>query len=172
MIEVCCGTVRDAGFSSLAAGPSGVLSGVLSRPPVLIIVPDQATFQMEKAILEDGRISGFLNLQVLGFRRRASRYWMKQAKSPNLLSPCQQEHGCSIHIVGAQEQLSVYAPMVNSGSGRVIQALSEFNAYDVSPGDLEIVQQEEGKYLFSRKNSGTRAHTVSTLNSSKTTSLT
>ena len=60
------GLLRDG---SASQGPEAGPFDILSKPPVLIIVPDQATFQMEKAILEDGRIRGFMNLHVLGFRR-------------------------------------------------------------------------------------------------------
>ncbi|HHT84264.1 MAG TPA: helicase-exonuclease AddAB subunit AddB [Firmicutes bacterium] len=128
--------------AALAAGPSGVLSGVLSRPPVLIIVPDQATFQMEKAILEDGRISGFMNLQVLGFRRLCLKVLDETGGiTQPFITPVGRSMAVQSILWEHKEQLSVYAPMVNYPGFReeVIQALSEFNAYDVSPGDLEIV---------------------------------
>ena len=50
-----------------------VLSGAMPHPApnILLLVPDQATFQMEKRVLEESCLEGFMRLQVFSFRRLA-----------------------------------------------------------------------------------------------------
>ncbi|HHY11582.1 MAG TPA: hypothetical protein GX529_03025 [Firmicutes bacterium] len=121
-------------------------AGALSRPPVLIVVPDQATFQMEKAILEDARISGFINLHVLGFRRLCMRVLDEVGGvTQPFITPVGRSMAIQSILWEHRGELSVYAPMVDYPGFRdaVIQALSEFNAYDVNPHDLETRAKEQ-----------------------------
>ena len=80
--------------------------------------PDQATFQMERAILEDGRLAGFINLHILGFRRLCLGSWTKLAGCAAVYYPGGQKYGHPINIVASQKRSKVYAPMVDYlGSG-------------------------------------------------------
>ncbi|MFC4778535.1 helicase-exonuclease AddAB subunit AddB [Paenibacillus sp. GCM10023252] len=42
-------------------------------PPLIMLVPEQATFQTEYALLQDGRLGGTIRAQALSFRRLAFR---------------------------------------------------------------------------------------------------
>jgi len=55
----CLAEVRAA----LAQSPDG--------PPLILLAPKQATFQLERQLLADAEISGFTRLQILSFDRLA-----------------------------------------------------------------------------------------------------
>lgn len=48
-----------------------------SGPPLILLVPEQATFQVEQALLGSGRLKGIIRAQVLSFRRLAWRVSLK-----------------------------------------------------------------------------------------------
>lgn len=125
-----------------------VISDMLSMHPILIVVPDQATFQMEKAILEDGRLDGFINLHILGFRRLCLRVLDEVGGVTRpFITPVGRSMAIQSILWDHRDRLSVYGPMVDYPGFRetIIQALSEFNAYDVMPGDLKLDAEEQDK---------------------------
>ncbi len=127
-------------------------TNVLSMSPVVIIVPDQATYQMEKVILDDGRISGFINLHVLGFRRLCMKVLGETGGVTHpFITPVGKSMAIQSILWKHRSKLSVYAPMVDYPGFResVAQVLSEFNAYDVSVEDLRVAALEQStKSLF------------------------
>ncbi len=126
--------------------PAAGSSEILSSPPVLIIVPDQATFQMEKAILEDGKIGGFMNLHVLGFRRLCLKVLDEVGGvAQPFITPVGRSMAVQSILWEHRDDLKVYAPMVDYPGFReeVIRALCEFNAYDVSPEELKQLTVDE-----------------------------
>src|SRR5208282_5083430 len=56
-------------------------------PPLVLLAPKQATFQLERQILADPSLNGYVRLQILSFERLA-RYILKELKimPPNFLS--------------------------------------------------------------------------------------
>ena len=71
----CLAEIRAA----LRAAPDG--------PPLLLLAPKQATFQLERQLLGDGEISGFTRLQILSFDRLAQFIFEKlNVAPPKLLS--------------------------------------------------------------------------------------
>lgn len=48
-----------------------------SGPPLILLVPEQATFQAEQALLGSGRLKGIMRAQVLSFQRLAWRVSLK-----------------------------------------------------------------------------------------------
>ena len=71
----CLAEIRAA----LHAAPDG--------PPLILLAPKQATFQLERQLLEDGEISGFTRLQILSFDRLAQFVFEKlNVAPPKLLS--------------------------------------------------------------------------------------
>jgi ATP-dependent helicase/nuclease subunit B len=71
----CLAEVRAA----LAAEPDG--------PPLILLAPKQATFQLERQLLEDGEISGFTRLHILSFDRLAKFVFEQlNVAPPKLLS--------------------------------------------------------------------------------------
>lgn len=59
---------REAARAALRARPDG--------PPLLFIAPKQATFQLERQLLEDGRLPGYTRLHILSFERLAD--WVRE----------------------------------------------------------------------------------------------
>jgi ATP-dependent helicase/nuclease subunit B len=71
----CLNEIRAA----LAQAPDG--------PPLILLAPKQATFQLERQLLADGGISGFARLQILSFDRLAQFIFEKlNLAPPQLLS--------------------------------------------------------------------------------------
>lgn len=66
----CLSEIRE----QLLASPDG--------PPLLLLAPKQATFQLERQILLDERISGYTRLQILSFERLASHLLELSGTSP------------------------------------------------------------------------------------------
>ncbi len=128
----------------------------IGKDPILIIVPDQATFQMERAILEDGRLTGFMNLHILGFRRLCLRALDEVGGvAQPFITPVGRSMAVQSILWRHRSDLKVYAPMVDYPGFRdtVIQVLSEFNAYGIQPGDLlsGIGQEPEPPPFLSQK---------------------
>ena len=90
----CLAEIRAA----LAASPDG--------PPLILLAPKQATFQLERQLLEGGEISGFTRLQILSFDRLAKFVF---------------------------EELNVAPPRLLSGEGRlmVLRALLQRHAEEL-----------------------------------------
>lgn len=107
---------------------------------IILLVPDQATFQTEREILRDPRINGFLRLHVLSFRRLCYRV-MEEAGG--LFYPFLTAVGKSMAIQSAlwesRDYLTVFAPLVNHPGFResLSRAFSEFSAYDISPCEIQ-----------------------------------
>jgi ATP-dependent helicase/nuclease subunit B len=71
----CLAEVRAA----LVTAPAG--------PPLILLAPKQATFQLERQLLETGEISGFTRLEILSFDRLAQFIFEKlNVAPPKLLS--------------------------------------------------------------------------------------
>ncbi|HZL79380.1 MAG TPA: hypothetical protein VFC17_11060, partial [Candidatus Limnocylindrales bacterium] len=65
--------------AALAQTPDG--------PPLILLAPKQATFQLERQLLGDAEISGFTRLQILSFDRLAKFIFEKlNVAPPKLLS--------------------------------------------------------------------------------------
>jgi len=62
-------TCLDELTQAALAAPSG--------PPLILLVPEQATFQVEQALLSSGRLKGIMRAQVLSFQRLAWRVSLK-----------------------------------------------------------------------------------------------
>ncbi|WP_374713630.1 helicase-exonuclease AddAB subunit AddB [Symbiobacterium terraclitae] len=72
-------------IGSAGSGKSQVCLDELTRaaqaapdgPPLILLVPEQATFQVEQALLSGGRLKGIVRAQVLSFQRLAWRVSLK-----------------------------------------------------------------------------------------------
>ncbi len=119
-----------------------MLSDLTTRPlpNMLFLVPDQATFQMEKRVLEETRLKGFMRLQVLSFRRMA---WKVLEETGGVTVPFMTAVGRNMALQSIlwqnRKALTVFAPLVNYPGFRdtLSQALQELYAYDIAPEDLQ-----------------------------------
>jgi ATP-dependent helicase/nuclease subunit B len=119
-----------------------VLSGAMPHPApnILLLVPDQATFQMEKRVLEESCLEGFMRLQVLSFRRLA---WKVLEETGGVTLPFMTAVGRTMAIQSIlwenRKNLTVFAPLVNYPGFRdtLSQALHELYAYDIAPEEMQ-----------------------------------
>jgi ATP-dependent helicase/nuclease subunit B len=125
--------------------PSGAPAGVRSSglpvasPPLLLIVPDQATFQMERKVLEDPRLDGFVDLNILSFRRLCFKV-LEECGGVSLPFITQVGRSMAIQSVlwEHRKDLTVFAPMVDYPGFRETlgKTLQELSLYEVTPGDM------------------------------------
>lgn len=111
----------------------------IDQLPIIIVVPDQATFQMERAVIEDGRLKGFMNLHILGFRRLCLKVLNEVGENVRpFITPVGRSMAIQSILWKHRSDLAVFASMVDYPGFRdtIARALSEFNAYDIGPGDL------------------------------------
>jgi len=106
---------------------------------ILFIVPDQATFQMEKAILSRDEIPGFIDLHILSFRRLCLRVLEETGGvSHPFITPVGKSMAIQHCLWKRRKDLSIFAPMVDYPGFRdaLSNTLSELHAYDIAPQDL------------------------------------
>lgn len=111
-------------------------------PPLLLLVPEQATFQTEYALVSAPGARGFMRLQVLSFRRLAFRV-MQEAGGSAVVPIGDNGKSMLVHkaLVRRQGELKLY----RSGTGgaglaeRIGEQLTEWKRYGTSPGALRSV---------------------------------
>lgn len=114
-------------------------------PPLLLLVPRQATYQWERAILDDPGIQGYTRLHVFSFERLAD--WLLErlvARSAGLLSEQGRvmvlrallaRHAQRLEVLGASARLPSFAAELSA-------CLREFQHARVSPGQLGRMAQQ------------------------------
>ncbi len=105
---------------------------------LIFLTPEQATFQVEQAILKDGRINGYNNLEVTSFIRLAKK---ASSNMPvNSLSPLSKTGRRLLlfrMLNELKDDLKIFASEITPGfCDQVSQILSEMHRYDKSPSDL------------------------------------
>jgi len=108
--------------------------------PLVLLVPEQASFLAEHALISTDGIGGLIRAQVLSFRRMA--YQVLQETGASGLMPVD-EVGKTILLSRIleekREQLLHFRP--SAGQTGMVEALleliREFKRYDLSPGELE-----------------------------------
>lgn len=111
-------------------------------PPLLLIVPEQATFQTEYALASAPGSQGFMRLQVLSFRRLAFRV-MQEAGGSAVVPIADDGKTMLIHkaLVRRQGELKLY----RSGAGgaglaeRIGELLTEWKRYGTDPAAVSSV---------------------------------
>ena len=91
-------------------------------PPLILLVPEQATFQVEQALLGSGRLKGIMRAQVLSFQRLA---WRVSLKAGGLALPPLSDLG---------KQMVLRAP-----AGEEAEDLRLFHQVADKPGFIERV---------------------------------
>lgn len=112
-----------------------------SPDPLILLVPEQATFHTEKKLLEYGRLGGTINAQVLSFQRLS---WRILQETGGSLNPPIDEVGKSLIIRRILEKNRTRIRLF----GRVLErpgfieilarSISEFKTYGISPEDLSL----------------------------------
>ena len=131
----------------LAASPSG--------PPLILLAPKQATFQLERQLLSDPAVSGYVRLHVLSFERLAD--WVLAALHEPVRQPLSEEgrvmvlrallmrHQGSLELFGSTARQPGFALELS-------QLLKEFNHYGHSPEGLaEAAHRWPANHVLGRK---------------------
>ncbi|MDG0812133.1 hypothetical protein OMP40_24340 [Cohnella rhizosphaerae] len=116
-------------------------------PPLLLIVPEQATFQTEYAFASSPGARGFMRLQVSSFRRLAFRV-MQESGGSAVVPIGDNGKSMLVHkaLVRRQGELKLY----RSGTGgaglaeRIGEQLTEWKRYGTSPDALRSVPLAAG----------------------------
>lgn len=129
--------IIDSITEQLKAAPDG--------DPIIFLVPEQATFQMEQAILRRSDISGFSRLHILSFQRLSQKVLEEQggiAKAD--LSDTGKEMIIKNILLQRKDDLEILEKVaVKSGfSEKLSRLISEARMYEITPEMLEQISQE------------------------------
>jgi ATP-dependent helicase/nuclease subunit B len=124
--------------------------------PLILLVPEQASYQAEKAILADGRIAGYSRLNVLSFNRLG---YMLLGRRMGLgaLSRSGQEMAVQAILSGNTDKLPT---LCSSGAqpglaSEICRSLTEFHRSELEPDDVAklavILASQPGMEMSSRK---------------------
>src|SRR5262245_56058322 len=69
-------------FRCLEAIRARLRESPVDGPRLLLIVPEQASFQMERALIETADLAGFVRCEVLSFQRLAYRIFSETGADP------------------------------------------------------------------------------------------
>jgi len=126
-----------------------IVNALLERDddqPLLFLVPEQATYQAERAILSDKRIAGYNRLNVLSFDRLQFLLLGKNTARPALSRIGQQ---MIIHRILRDNvsKLKIFGSSANwPGLGRqMAQTIIELHQYAKTPEDVDQLLSELGK---------------------------
>ena len=113
--------------------------------PLILLVPEQATFQMEQALLADGRLGGYNRANVLSFDRLARRIlWETGTPQLPLLSEFGKQMVIRRLLQQLQGQITTFQ-RVTDRSGFVKQlsaTISELRQYRHKPEQLRLEYEQ------------------------------
>lgn len=125
--RACLDTVRQ----KLLAGPEG--------PPLILLVPEQATFQTEYALASAAGLKGFMRAQVLSFRRLAYRVLLETGGAARahigelgkrmMLRRLLEQHRGKLKVFGRSAGQPGFADTL-------ARTLGEMKTYCIQPADL------------------------------------
>ena len=119
-----------------------------SNQPLIFLVPEQATYQAERAILSDKRIAGYNRLQVLSFDRLQFLLLGKNTARPALSRIGQQ---MVVHrlLRANKDKLEIFGRSAEwpGLASRMANTIAEMHQYAKTPEDIEqlLRELEEGK---------------------------
>lgn len=119
-----------------------------SHEPLILLVPEQATFHMEKKLLEYGKLGGTINAQVLSFQRMS---WRILQETGGIQLPPIDEVGKSLIIRSILEKNRSGIKFFNRVLERpgfieiLAQSISEFKAYGINPESLSLCLSQLGE---------------------------
>ncbi|MHC5161988.1 MAG: PD-(D/E)XK nuclease family protein [Planctomycetota bacterium] len=137
----------DAVCGALASGGSD---------PLILLVPEQATYQVERAILSHPEISGFSRLMVLSFNRLAFRLAPLAASGAELSTAGKQ---MILHrlLLETADQLTVYkTPAATMGlAAKLTDLLSDLQHHNCSARQIALLAEQlahkPGQMLAAKK---------------------
>ncbi len=125
---ICLKEIRDA----LLAQPDG--------PPLVLLAPKQATFQLERQLLADEKLPGYTRLQILSFERLA-HFILKKLGGPE--HPLLSEEGRTMVLRALLARRKSSLKIFHSSAGltgfarQLSLELRELQRHQISPAALE-----------------------------------
>ncbi|NLO97664.1 MAG: helicase-exonuclease AddAB subunit AddB, partial [Peptococcaceae bacterium] len=122
--------------------------------PLVLLVPEQYTFQAERDLMEITGRGGLLEAEVLSFRRLAFRVFNEAG---GLAYPHLQAAGKSMLIYKVLNRIKEELPLLAQSADRqgfvttVSTLLTEFKRYNVTPQELEATQETVTDELLKNK---------------------
>ena len=105
--------------------------------PLILIVPDQATFRWRK-ILDDPGWTGLPPCRSW-LRRLCLKVLMRQEGEPAFITPVGRSMAIQSALWERKKDLTLFAPMVNPGFRETLgKTLPELSLYEVSPRDMRL----------------------------------
>lgn len=108
-------------------------------PPLILLVPDQATYQMERALLDRTGFDGFLRVFPLSFRRLAYRIFGEVGGSPlPVLDDVAKQMFLALVVRKERRQLCIFQNSAEKPGllTSLAQTLKEFRQYGKTPEDV------------------------------------
>jgi ATP-dependent helicase/nuclease subunit B len=127
-----------------------------SDQPLILLVPEQASYQAERAILANGRIAGYHRLNVLSFDRLQ---YLLLGKNTARLSLSSIGRGMVIHKILCDNinELKIFgSSAISPGlSQQIAQTIAELHQYAKTPDDIDRLlgelKKDESKNLTALK---------------------
>jgi ATP-dependent helicase/nuclease subunit B len=124
--------------------------------PLILLVPEQASYQAERAILADGRIGGYSRLSVLSFNRlgfmllgrRMALGSLSRSGQEMAVEAILSQHKDKLRILGSSSHLSGLAR-------ELTRTLGELHQCEMDPDDVAALavslEKQPGRELSARK---------------------
>jgi ATP-dependent helicase/nuclease subunit B len=117
-----------------------------SDQPLVLLVPEQASYQAERAILSAGRIEGYHRLNVLSFDRLQFLLLGKNTARPSLSRIGRQMVIHRILCENIKKLKILNNPVVSPGlSQQIAQTIAELHQYAKTPEDIDCLIERLGK---------------------------
>ncbi len=112
-----------------------------STQPLILLVPEQATYQAERAILSDPRLAGYHRLQIISFNRLQFFLADKNAAKPRISNIGRQ---MMVHQIlrECREQLQVFrsSALLPGFAREMAGTIRELHRYAKTPDDLAALE--------------------------------
>ncbi len=112
-----------------------------NKKNLVFLVPEQATYQAERAILSDNRIKGYSRLHILSFQRLCYRVFGKNLAARPLT---QRGRDMIVYRLLSEnaEKLSIFSSVAAAG---IANAITELQEYGKTPDDVnKLIEQLKG----------------------------
>lgn len=116
-------------------------------PPLIFLAPKQATFQLERQLLEDGSLAGFTRLHILSFPRLAHFLHERLGlPEPRLLDETGRVMVLRALLREHRDSLVVYRRSAAQPgfAGELSRQMREFQEQGVTPSDLDDAAEQVG----------------------------
>jgi len=109
-------------------------------PRLILLVPEQSTFQVERVLLETGGLPGFLRAEVLSFRRLARRV-LAGAGGPLLADLTEPGRAMLLRRILSEGTFPSFGPIAGRPGvvSRIARTIGEFQRECVTPADLRAL---------------------------------